>query len=81
MITWKAVAGLKVTKNAFYPVTALHATLALSFVIPSEAEGSAVQRTFRGNVFRQSFSSRLFMDSKDLVSRNRLQSLHHATRP
>jgi hypothetical protein len=28
--------------------------VALSFVIPSGAEGSAVPRTFRGNVFRQS---------------------------
>jgi len=33
--------------------TTLCGTVALSFVIPSEAEGSAVSRTFRGNVFRQ----------------------------
>jgi hypothetical protein len=36
------------------PAATLNGTVALSFVIPSEAEGSAVQRTFRGNVFRQS---------------------------
>ena len=34
--------------------TTLYGTVVLSFVIPSEAEGSAVPRTFRGNVFRQS---------------------------
>jgi hypothetical protein len=32
----------------------LYETNALSFVIPSEAEGSAVSRTSPGNVFRQS---------------------------
>jgi hypothetical protein len=36
------------------PATAFHRKVALSFVIPSEAEGSAVPRTFPGNVFRQS---------------------------
>jgi hypothetical protein len=36
------------------PATTLYRTIALSFVIPSEAEGSAVPRTFPGNVFRQS---------------------------
>ena len=36
------------------PATTLSGTDTLSFVIPSEAEGSAVPRTFRGNVFRQS---------------------------
>jgi hypothetical protein len=36
------------------PATTLYGTVALSFVIPSEAEGSAVPRTFRGYVFRQS---------------------------
>ena len=30
-----------------------HGSVDLPFVIPSEAEGSAVPRTFRGNVFRQ----------------------------
>ena len=43
----------KVMKNAFSPATALHGSAALSFVIPSEAEGSAVPRTIPGNVFRQ----------------------------
>jgi hypothetical protein len=33
--------------------TTLYGTVALSFVIPSEAEGSAVPRTLPGNVFRQ----------------------------
>jgi hypothetical protein len=36
------------------PATTFYGTAALSFVIPSEAEGSAVPRTLRGNVFRQS---------------------------
>jgi hypothetical protein len=36
------------------PATTLYEAVTLSFVIPSEAEGSAVQRTFRGNVLRQS---------------------------
>ena len=36
------------------PATTLYRTVALSFVIPSEAEGSAVPRIFPGNVFRQS---------------------------
>jgi hypothetical protein len=96
VVTWKAAAGLKGTKkNAFYPATALHATVALSFVIPSVpgfptspllpatayvvlpkenhmqlieaatldrksggAEGSAVPRTFPGNVFRPERSER-----------------------
>jgi hypothetical protein len=31
------------------PATDFYGTVALSFVIPSEAEGSAVQRTFTGN--------------------------------
>jgi hypothetical protein len=38
------------------PTTILYGTVALSFVIPSE--GSAVLRTFRGNVFRQSVAER-----------------------
>jgi hypothetical protein len=36
----------------FSPATTFHVTVALSFVIPSEAEGSAVPRTSPGNVFR-----------------------------
>jgi hypothetical protein len=32
------------------PTATLYETIALSFVIPSEAEGSAVPRTFPGNV-------------------------------
>ena len=32
------------------PATTLYRTIAVSFVIPSEAEGSAVPRTFRGSV-------------------------------
>jgi hypothetical protein len=34
------------------PATTLYRTVALPFVIPSEAEGSAVPRTLPGNVFR-----------------------------
>jgi hypothetical protein len=41
-----------VTKNAIYPTTTLHESVTLPFVVPSEAEGSAVLRTIPGNVFR-----------------------------
>jgi hypothetical protein len=44
----------KEMKNCFHSATALHGSATLPFVIGSEAEGSAVQRTSRGNVFRQS---------------------------
>ena len=37
-------------KKRLGPATALYGTTTLSFVIPSEAEGSAVQRAFRGNI-------------------------------
>ena len=40
-------------KNALSPATAFHGATTLPFVIPSEAEGSAALRTFRGNVLRQ----------------------------
>jgi hypothetical protein len=43
----------KVVKNALCPATALPGSFALPFVIPTEAEGSAVPRTFHGNVFRE----------------------------
>jgi hypothetical protein len=36
--------------NTFCPPTALHGSVDLPFVIPSAAEGSAVPRTFLGNV-------------------------------
>jgi hypothetical protein len=38
-------------KNTFCPATTLHGSVALPFVIPSAAEGSAVLRTIPGNVF------------------------------
>src|SRR6267154_4128494 len=38
-------------EKSLRPATTLYRTVAPSFVIPSEAEGSAVPRTFRGNVF------------------------------
>jgi hypothetical protein len=41
-------------ENAFCAATAVHGSVALPFVIPSVAEGSAVPRTIPGNVFRQS---------------------------
>jgi hypothetical protein len=41
------------------PVTAAEVSATLPFVIPSEAEGSAVQRTSRGNVFRPEHSKDL----------------------
>jgi hypothetical protein len=41
-------------KNAFCSTTTFLGSIALPFVIPSEAEGSAVPRTSPGNVFRQS---------------------------
>ncbi len=40
------------------PLTAAKVSPTLPFVIPSEAEGSAVQRISRGNVFRPSVSVR-----------------------
>jgi hypothetical protein len=39
VVTWNAVAGLKLRKSAFYLVTALHATVALSFVPLRNIEG------------------------------------------
>ena len=48
--------GMKIADNLrqLYPslVTAAEVSAALPFVIPSEAEGSAVQQASRGNVFR-----------------------------
>jgi hypothetical protein len=41
----------KVMKGAVCPATTFYEILALPFVIPSEAEGSAVQRTRPGDVF------------------------------
>jgi hypothetical protein len=41
-------------KIALCPATALPGSVALRFVIPRAVEGSAVPRTFPGNVFRQS---------------------------
>src|ERR1700683_1240930 len=49
-----AVGPPKEMKNGSHAATALHGRATLHLVIPSEAEGPAVQRTFRGNVFRQS---------------------------
>jgi hypothetical protein len=46
--------GLRSTQGMTNPSVqqpTLYGTIVLSFVIPSEAEGSAVLRTFRGNVF------------------------------
>ena len=37
-------------KNTFCLATAVHGSIALPFVVPSAAEGSAVPRTFPGNV-------------------------------
>ncbi len=42
---------LKVMKNTFCLATAPHGSVALSFVIPSAAEGSAVLQARPGNVF------------------------------
>jgi hypothetical protein len=39
----------KGTASAAVPATTFYETVALSFVIPSEAEGSAVLRIFPGN--------------------------------
>jgi hypothetical protein len=44
----------KEMKNILGPPTALHGSVALPFVIPSEAEGSAVLQAYPGNVFRGS---------------------------
>src|ERR1700679_948170 len=53
-----AVGPPKEMKNGSHAATALHGRATLHLVIPSEAEGPAVQRTFRGNVFRQSVAQR-----------------------
>ena len=45
----KAFFPTQVTKNVSVPTTNIQSTATLSFVIPSEAEGSAVAWTFRGN--------------------------------
>jgi hypothetical protein len=45
-------------EDGFCLATALHGSVPLPFVIPSEVEGSAVQPTFTGNVFRQSEAQR-----------------------
>jgi hypothetical protein len=42
VVPWKVVAKAKVLKNALGLVTTLHTKATPSFVIPSEAEGSAV---------------------------------------
>jgi hypothetical protein len=47
----KVVSEPKTFHHLGWAATTLYETVALSFVIPSEAEGSAVPRTFRGNVF------------------------------
>jgi hypothetical protein len=54
VISTGGVMGLRTTqgdKNSFGSATTFHRKVALSFVIPSGAEGSAVPRTFLGNVF------------------------------
>jgi hypothetical protein len=50
-ITLGGPATTNIMKNALGPSTTFHITTTLSFVIPSAAEGSAVLRTFPGNVF------------------------------
>jgi hypothetical protein len=54
MTKGKAVTGEKAVFITLGLATTLHITTILSFVIPSEAEGSAVLRTFRGNVLKRS---------------------------
>jgi hypothetical protein len=46
--------------NTFRPANALHGSVALPFVIPSEAEGSAVLQARPGNVFRHSVLEMFF---------------------
>jgi hypothetical protein len=57
MTKGRVAVSWKLRLNRIGPATTLCGTVALSFVIPSEAEGSAVPRTFRGNVFRQIVAS------------------------
>ena len=57
----RVIMGLRPTQGdekSLPPATTLYRTVAPSFVIPSEAEGSAVPRTFRGHVFGQSAAER-----------------------
>jgi hypothetical protein len=54
VISTGVVMGLRPTQGdekRLGPTTIFYGTVALSFVIPSEAEGSAVLRTFRGKCF------------------------------
>jgi hypothetical protein len=39
---WTVVAGIRGGEDALCPAIVFHGSVALSFVIPSEAEGSAV---------------------------------------
>jgi hypothetical protein len=60
------------------PATTLYETVTLSFVIPSEVEGSAVPRTFRGNAEfcpQTNLSSRL---PRRAVGPERIQISYHA---
>ena len=56
VISTGGVIGLRSTQGdekRLGPATTFHVIATLSFVIPSEAEGPAVPRTFPGNVFRR----------------------------
>jgi hypothetical protein len=59
----------KIMNNAFCPVNPLNGSAALPFVIPSEAEGSAVQRTSPGNVFDRAYRRNLLFLYKQLRQR------------
>jgi hypothetical protein len=52
-----------------------HGGVALPFVIPSAAEGSAVQRTFAGNVFRPSVQTSSWSRTHLIVERCQRQPI------
>ena len=50
--------------DSFCPAAALISSAVLPFVIPTGAEGSAVQRTRTGNVFRPNTTNEMFSNER-----------------
>jgi hypothetical protein len=53
-------------KASFHSATARHEGTTLPFVIPSEVEGSAGQRTFRGSFFDRAYRFSYFATARNL---------------
>jgi hypothetical protein len=87
VVLWKVVARAKVFKSVFGLVTTLHTKAALSFVIPSEAEGSAVSADSSWICFRQNvakgeicgfFSRALSLGSNQLLRPRGKERIHRS---